>query len=149
MIRPKAAITKVARPDRIASPYSCLRHAGLALATLWPYFSRASAMRTFSTVLAAIALSVSGTAMADRGGWRDHHDRYHRHYNDFRTHHHHDHGRNYRGLGHRPYAPHISYHYYGAPTYPVAPPRHYGGYGHHGYRGGGVTIVLPPIRIGN
>lgn len=83
--------------------------------------------------------------MADRDDWRGHRgDRHHGYQKDYRGHH--DFGRHHRGYGHRHHGPRISHHYY------VAPPRYYGygGYGHHGHRGGGgVTIVLPPIRFGH
>ncbi|MFH1813529.1 MAG: hypothetical protein ABIF28_05090 [Pseudomonadota bacterium] len=108
-------------------------------------------MKILSSVLAALTLTFSGVAMADRDDWRGHRgDRHHGYQKDYRGHH--DFGRHHRGHGHRHHGPRVSNHYYGGPAYYVAPPRYYGygGYGHHGYRGGsGVTIVLPPIRFGH
>ena len=104
-------------------------------------------MKTFSTVLAALTLTFSGSAMADRDDWRAHRgDRHYGHHKDFRGHHH-NYNRQYRGYGH--HGPRVSHHYYGAPAYYVAPPPRYYGYDSYGHRGGGVTIVLPPIRFGH
>ncbi len=114
-------------------------------------------MKVLGTALAALTLSFSGSALAERDDWRrDGDDRHSRHGGDYWSdrhdhgRHHHDHGR----MAHRGkhYAPQVSNHYYygSAPYYYAEPPRYaYRSHRHYDYRDSGVTIILPPIRIGH
>ena len=101
-------------------------------------------MKALGTALAALTLAFSGNAMADRDDHRrhgyhgGHHHKHGGHWKHRDRHHHHHH---YHG-------PSVRYGYYPAPVY--APTPYYGVYAprphyrHHD----GVTIILPPVRIG-
>jgi hypothetical protein len=103
-------------------------------------------MKVLGTAFAALALAFSGSAMADRDdGRRYGGDRHYGQHNDYRGHYD-DHRRHHRGHRHGHRGPQVSYNYYNAAPYYVAPPRYYGHRGLH--YGSGVTIILPPIRFG-
>lgn len=100
-------------------------------------------MKTLGTALAALTLAFSGSAMADHDG--------HRHHGHYGGHHHPKHGTHWKQgdfhslhhhfgptvhYGYRPSPVHAPYPYYGY----APPPR-----SHHR---DGVTIILPPVRIG-
>ena len=109
-------------------------------------------MKVIGSAAIALALLASGSVFAhgdgdgyrgyrhDRGGYGHHHDRGY----GYR-----DHDRRYYG-GY--YRPEVVQGYYAAPVYVAPPPPViYGTYG-YGYRypqpRDGVTVILPPIRIG-
>jgi len=106
-------------------------------------------MKVLGTAFAALTLAFSGSALADRDDWRRHGggDRHYGQHNDYRGHHD-DHRRHHRGHRHGHRGPQVSYNYYSAAPYFVAPPRYYGHRGHDHHYGSGVTIILPPIRFG-
>lgn len=106
-------------------------------------------MKVIGTATIALVLLASGSAFAhgDGDGYRRHgHDRgfgrhHERYYGDYGRH-----ERRYYGSGY--YRPEVGY--YAAPVYVAPPPPVI--YGTYGYRypqpRDGVTVILPPIRIG-
>jgi hypothetical protein len=100
-------------------------------------------MKALGTALASLTLAFSGNAMADRDDLRrhgyhgGHHHKHGGHWKHRERHHHHHH---YYGAS-------VRYGYYPAPVYAPAP--YYGYAPHPHYRHhDGVTIILPPVRIG-
>ncbi len=153
MIRPRAPNTKVARPAAHSIGLQSLTassvigyYAGSVFLT-----KDRQIMKVIGTAAIALALLGSGSAFAhgDGDGYRGY-----RHEGDGYGRHHDRGGYGYRGHdryygGH--YRPGVVQGYYAAPVYVAPPPVVYGAYG-YGYRypqqREGVTVILPPIRIG-
>lgn len=103
-------------------------------------------MKTLGTALTALALTFSGSALAD---WDDH--RRHGHHGGHDRHGHWKHRDHHRHHSHPYYGPTVRYGYYPAPVYAAPPYPYYGPppYSYHRPRhNDGVTIILPPVRIG-